>query len=220
MKKLMLWIAALVLSATPAVAENESANDSVALSPEVLKAIERVHKPLNKNYDPATDKRNKDLTKTSISVGYQFFFGSEANYFGIAARSLKWEGLGAELGFRAKIDRKEDSQGSHTATAFVSIDPLANYTWGLFHKNQLTIYATGTLGPSFRIQNYPNGKYKDNGKMDYNTKLYFDLFINARVTVRYWNIAASVGFNVWSAQWKFKKDYVHATPNVSIAYCF
>lgn len=220
MKKLMLWIAALVLSAAPAVAENESANDSVALSPEVLKAIEGVHKPLNKNYDPATDKRNKDLTKTSISLGYQFFFRSDGNLGGIAARLLKWEGLGAELGFRAKMDTKEDSQGSHTANSFVCIDPLANYTWGLFHKNQLTIYATGTLGPSFRIQNYPNGKYKDNGKMDYNTKLFLDLFINARVTVRYWNIAASVGFNVWSAQWKFKKDYVSATPNVSIAYCF
>lgn len=216
MKKTRFIAAALLLAVLPASAENGCAinieNDSIVAN--------EVHAPLNKNYDASTDKRNKDLTKTYVSVGYQFFFDSDVTYVGVAARLLNWEGLGAELGFRTKVYKNNDDDGAETASTFFSIDPLANYNYGLYHKNLLSIYATGTIGPSFRIQNLPNGQYKDNGKMDYDSKVYFDLFVNARVTVKYWNIAASVGYSIWATQWKLKSDYIVSTPNVSIAYCF
>ena len=145
-----------------------------------------------------------------INLVYYGFDGFE-NY-GISDYFINPNSIGFEFNIRANFEK----YGNY------NFDLGPNYSFKLWGKDNMKLFLTASVGPSFRMQDIPEFSYTSNGnlKEERSTKYKFDLYANARLAFNAGHFNISAGFFLWAAEFKFDKEYKADGFNIALGYSF
>lgn len=145
---------------------------------------------------------------------YETFFPSQfvfltfdgGNNYGIALSEYTPNGIGFDWLTRASFKKYGN----------FNMDFAVNYTFLLSQNDDLSLFLTASIGPSFRMQDvYDFQKDKDK------TKYFIDGVINPRLLLKYKKFTLGAGYFYWAPQFKFsKKDGGMGGLSLSLGYQF
>ena len=156
--------------------------------------------------------KSRNLRVNETSMGF-WVFGNDATNFGASWNryGMTPQGIGIEFNVRSSFKKYGNSNA----------DLGVNYLYPLWEKDNNRLFLIGALGPSVRGQKVPYFTY--NAATGYMTelmdfKVFLDLFANARVMVAFNKFRVSAGVFLWSAQFKFNKDFTNIGFSASLGY--
>lgn len=156
-----------------------------------------------------TNDNESSLSESFTTFNLQYLAFDGCNNFGLAAHYVNINGLGGDFGVRLNFE----DHGNN------NVDLGLNYTVGLTHKNDFSVYFTLAGGPSLRIQDKYDG-FGPNGKVEYKSAFNVDAYINPRFSFKYKRMVGSIGYFCWAPRFKFKKLYRGDALSISVGYSF
>lgn len=153
-----------------------------------------------------TVKESNNDYETFLPVQFVFLTFDGGNNYGIGFSQYTPNGIGFDWLTRASF--KEYGN--------INVDLAVNYTFLLSQNDDLSLFLTASIGPSFRMQDvYDFQKDKDK------TKYFIDGVINPRLLLKYKKFTLSAGYFYWAPQFKFsKKDGGTGGLSLSLGYEF
>ncbi|MDD6891632.1 MAG: hypothetical protein PUD47_06035 [Bacteroidales bacterium] len=153
-----------------------------------------------------TVKESNNDYETFYSMQFVFLTFDGGNNYGMAVSWYTPNGIGVDWLTRASFK----TYGNY------NVDLAANYTFPLAQNDDLSLFLTASIGPSFRMQDEFDFQ-KDKDK----TKFYIDGIINPRLLLKYQKFTLSAGYFYWAPQFKFsKKDGGMGGLSLSLGYDF
>lgn len=152
-----------------------------------------------------TTEDEEDEMIGAFNIAYIGFKG--LNCFGAYDYFLKPNGFGFEFGFH--IDFK---------TVDGNFDLGPNYSFKLWGKDKTKILLTAAIGPSIGWRDVYT--YNSKGKAESKTKVFCDMFANARLSLKAGRFLLSTGYFLWAQKFKLGKGYRGDGFNIAVGYCF
>lgn len=141
-----------------------------------------------------TVKESNNDYETFFHAQFVFLTFDGGNNYGIGASQYTPNGIGFDWLTRSSF--KEYSN--------INTDLAVNYTFPLAQNNDLFLFLTASIGPSFRMQDVEEIDFKTQKKKD-KTKYFIDGIINPRLLLKYKKFTLGAGYFYWAPQFKFSK---------------
>ena len=155
-------------------------------------------------------KESNNDYETFFPAQFVFLTFDGGNNYGIAVSQYTPNGIGFDWLTRASF--KE--YGNY------NMDLAVNYTFLLSQNDDLSLFLTASIGPSFRMQDVQEYDFDAQKEKD-KTKYYIDGVINPRLLLKYKKLTLSAGYFYWAPQFKFsKKDGGTGGLSLSLGYEF
>lgn len=141
----------------------------------------------------------------TIGLGYWSYDGGEN--WGLQASGLRYNGWASEFNIRAKLKK----YGNYNVDC-----AFLGYSFGLTELDNVVLYLALVAGPSIRIQTTYD--WKDDEDKE---KVFIDFYGAASLNIQLGErFLIKGGYNLWSAQFKFKEEYNADGVYVSVGYSF
>lgn len=150
-----------------------------------------------------TTEDDQDRLIGGINIGYYGY--KKLHSVGVYDYFIRPKHLGADFGFRWTF--KIDSY---------NIDLGPNYTFKLYGKDKIKLLLTAAIGPSLGVRDVYT--YDSKGKEDSKTKVFCDMFGNARLSLVAGRFILSTGYYVWAQKFKLGKGYRGDGFNITVGY--
>lgn len=161
----------------------------------------------NSQFEQAANLNNKNIVREigTIGLGYWTYDGYE-NY-GIQASHLAYNGWATEFNIRFSFKK----YGNYNVDL-----ALLGYSFGVTELDNGAFYIAFVAGPSMRLQTLYN--WKDDKDTE---KFFIDFYGAASLNLELGDrFLIKAGYNLWSGQFKFKKEYNNDGVYVSLGYKF
>lgn len=158
-------------------------------------------------FEQAANLNNKEYVHEfgTIGLGYWSYDGGE-NY-GIQASHLAYNGWATEFNMRGNFKK----YGNYNVDL-----ALLGYSFGVTEFDNGALYLAFVAGPSMRLQTVYN--WKDDEDTE---KFFIDFYGAVSLNFKFGEkFLIKAGYNLWSAQFKFKKEYNADGVYVSLGYNF
>lgn len=132
-----------------------------------------------------------DSSEESVApVNFNFFAFDGFQEYGISAYFINPNGVGVDFGGRINNFKSHESN--------LNIDFGPNYSFLIWHKDNMRLLLTAAAGPSFGTRDEIN----DEG--NWHNKFKVDFFGTGRFSFLVGKFHISAGYFYWSPEWKFK----------------
>ena len=155
-------------------------------------------------------KESNNDYETFFPAQFVFLTFDGGNNYGIAVSQYTPNGIGFDWLTRASFKKYGN----------FNMDLAVNYSFLLSQNDDLSLFLTASIGPSFRMQDVQEYDFYAQKEKD-KTKYYIDGVINPRLLLKYKKLTLSAGYFYWAPQFKFsKKDGGMGGLSLSLGYEF